>query len=66
MLKKIVGLTAALILVSASGLAGAADFKPVNLRYATQHPVDHTAQAAAEAIKAGVEEKTEGRVKISI
>jgi len=66
MLKKIVGLMAAILLVSASSLAGAADFKPVNLRYATQHPVDHSAQAAAEAIKAEVEAKTEGRVKITI
>ena len=38
----------------------------VTLRYATQHPVDHTAQRAAEAVKAEVEAKTKGRVKIDI
>jgi TRAP-type C4-dicarboxylate transport system substrate-binding protein len=43
-----------------------AQAQTVNLRYATQHPVEHTAQAAAEAIKAEVEEKTQGRVTITI
>ena len=66
MFKKITGLLTAMLLVSLAPLASAADFKPVTLRYATQHPIDHTAQAAAEAIKADVEAKTEGRVKITI
>lgn len=39
---------------------------PITLRYATQHPIDHVAQESAEAIKAEVEEKTEGRIKIEI
>ncbi len=42
------------------------EFKPVTLRYATQHSIDHAAQASAEAIKAEVEEKTNGRIKITI
>lgn len=41
-------------------------FEPVTLRYATQHPIEHPAQAAAEAIKAEVEQKTDGRVRIDI
>lgn len=50
-----------MIAVAACGTVQAA-----TLRYATQHPIDHRAQAAAEAIKAEVEEKTQGRVKITI
>jgi len=38
----------------------------VTFRYATQHPMDHPAQAAAEAIKAEIEEKTDGRILIEI
>lgn len=38
----------------------------ITLRYATQHPTDHIAQQSAEAIKAEVEEKTNGRIKIEI
>ena len=41
-------------------------FEPVTLRYATQHPIENPAQTAAEAIKAEVEAKTEGRVLIDI
>lgn len=41
-------------------------FKPVTLRYATQHPTDNPVQKAAENIAAAVEKGTEGRVKIDI
>ena len=64
MLRKLIGLFAALILTSTTGLALAQ--KPVTLRYSTQHPIEHAAHASAEAIKAEVEAKTQGRVKINI
>lgn len=50
---------------SAEGASYSAE-KPLTLRYGTQHPTDHVAQASAEAIKAEVEEKTGGRIKINI
>lgn len=52
-----------------SGSAATASYsaeKPLTLRYANQHPIDHVAYASAEAIKAEVEEKTGGRVLIDI
>lgn len=56
------GVFAALFLALVAG----SPVQAAALRYATQHPIDYRAQAAAEAIKAEVEEKTQGRVKITI
>jgi len=42
------------------------DDESITFRYATQHPMEHPAQAAAEAIKAEIEERTDGRILIEI
>ena len=42
------------------------DFKPVTLRMANQHAIDHTATLAAEAAAKEINEKTEGRVTIDL
>src|SRR6056297_120302 len=44
----------------------AEDFKPVVLRYANQHPLDHSATKAAEKAANFIKEKTEGRVTLDI
>lgn len=66
MTRKIAVILSTIMLFALLPLTWTAEAAPVNLRYATQHPVDHTAQAAAEAVKAEVEAKTEGRVTITI
>ncbi|MDR2301874.1 MAG: TRAP transporter substrate-binding protein DctP [Deltaproteobacteria bacterium] len=64
MSKLTIGLLTAILYTLTAGMIFAQE--SVTLRYSTQHPVEHVAQASAEAIKAEVEAKTQGRVKITI
>lgn len=42
------------------------DFKPITLRYANQHSIDHTATLAAQAAAEEIHEKTDGRITIEV
>lgn len=49
-----------------SNETGEQELEEITLKLATQHPTDHMAHKSAEAIKAEIEEKTNGRIKIQI
>lgn len=42
------------------------DFKPITLRYANQHSIDHTATLAAQAAAEEIHEKTDGRITFEV
>lgn len=62
-------LCASLILSACGGGGGGAAAdpdEPMVWRMATDHPIDHMATRSAKAIAAEIEEKTEGRIKITV
>ncbi len=58
--------TVALAACSSGGGESSSKTGKVVLKFATQHPVEHMAQKAAERIQARVAKETEGRVEIKI